>query len=192
MQILVEPPLHPYYVGNESRRLPRPWPLLREGQDPASLEARVAFHLHRMKLVGRALHQAGYHNADAADLAAARTLISQSFLEELARRLGVSAAELSRPLTPDEQREWAFYRASAADPSYVWNAARSAWTAKGLSETAAAAIMGLNRTTVAHAVVRSHVLTFKSALRLSTALSLPGGPEAFLPLPTRDDPQQSR
>jgi hypothetical protein len=93
----------------------------------------VAFHLHRLKLIGRALHQVGYHKTDAADLAAARSGLSEARVTALATRLGVESVELTRELSPDEQRQWAFYRACAADPQHVWNAARTAWTANGLT-----------------------------------------------------------
>jgi hypothetical protein len=152
----------------------------------------VAFHLHRLKLVGRTLHAAGYHNADAADIAAARNLLTQRDIDALAERLGVTRPDLTRQLTPDEQRQWAFYRASAANPREVWSAARAAWTSRGLSERDAAKVMGLKPTTIINTKYRVFALSFAAALRLTTALNVPGGPEALLPLPKRDTNEQTR
>ena len=151
----------------------------------------MAFHLHRLKLVGRALHRAGYHKTDAADLAAARSGLSDIRVTALATRLGVDIAELTRDLSPDEQRQWAFYRACAADPQHVWDAARTAWTAKGLTDKDAAAIMGLKATTVINTKFRLFALSFTAATRLTTALNILAGPEEVLPLPSHDGDQRT-
>lgn len=151
----------------------------------------MAFHLHRLKLVGRALHAAGYHKTDAADLAAARLRLSQNDVTTLAGRLGIAASELLRNLSAQDQREWAFYRVSAANPRGVWVAARAAWSAKGMTDGEAAAVMGFSANVTASAHRRPFALSFVAARRLSTALSLPGGPEALLP-PQRDTTERNR
>jgi hypothetical protein len=174
----------------KAARLPRPWPLLREGQDPDSLEARVAFHLHRLKLVGQPLHRAGFHKTDAADLSAARVPLSQGDIARLARAMGVETKDLRRALTTHEKREWAFYRSSAADAPEVWRKAREAWIQKQLTDRQAANIMRMSPSAVSP--LRAAVLAFPAALRLTTALKLPGGPEALLPWPVRDNAQRSR
>lgn len=152
----------------------------------------MAFHLHRLKLVGRPLHAAGYHNADAADIAAARSLLSRTDIDTLAQRVGIPARELTRPLTHNEQREWSFYRGSASNPKHVWNAARDAWKTGGLSEKDAAKIMGVTMNAISAASRRPFALTFPAALKLSTALTLPGGPEALLPPPKRNTDEPNR
>src|SRR5262245_15739979 len=96
-------------AATKDKCLPRPWPLLGLGQDPESIEARVAFHLHRLKLVGRPMHRCGFHTVDAADLAAGRTPLSEDRVDALAQRLGVVTIDLIRRLTECETREWAFY-----------------------------------------------------------------------------------
>lgn len=152
----------------------------------------MAFHLHRLKLVGRALQEAGYHKTDAADLAAARSNLSDVRVTALAMRLGVETTELARELSLDERRQWAFYRACAANPQHVWAAARAAWTSKGLTDREAATIMGLKATTVVNTKFRLFALSFTAATRLTTALDISAGPEALLPLPARDNPEQTR
>jgi hypothetical protein len=152
----------------------------------------VAFHLHRLKLVGRALHQAGYHKTDAADLAAARSGLSEARVTALATRLGVGTAELARELSPDEQRQWAFYRACAADPQHVWAAARTAWAERGLQDKDAAALLGFSPKRLSKALAIGRPLQFEAAARLTTALNVPGGPEALLPSPKSNDQQPSR
>jgi hypothetical protein len=104
----------------------------------------------------------------------------------LATALGVDTTELTRGLTRDEQRVWTFYRACAANPRRVWEAARTAWTAGGLDDKQAAAVMGVSSKVVASAARRPFALSFAAALRLTTALNIPGGPEALLPSPEGD------
>ena len=152
-------------VATKAPYLPRPWPLLAEGQDPASLEARVAFHLHRLKLVGAALRRAGYDRNTAADIAAARTALSAPSLSTLAVRLGSELHELTRTLTADELRQWSYYRRAASDPQYVWATACSAWRAAGLSDKEAAAVTGKDLMDIAaqyrHGLTLLHVLPFQ-------------------------------
>jgi hypothetical protein len=154
----------------------------------------VAFHLHQLKLVGRALLDAGYDKTDAADLAAAKTPLSVPTVHRLARSLNIDLSELARPLTPDELRAWAFYRASASNPDYVWSSARQAWRTAGFSDARAARVMGCDPSVVWRATSTPDrtILSFDRAARLTTALNIPQGPEIFLPLPASDDPQRSR
>jgi hypothetical protein len=153
----------------------------------------VAFHLHRLKLVRQALLDAGYDKTDAADIAAAKTPLSPSKVDRLARSLSVDISELARPLTPDELRAWHFYRASASNPEHVWSSARRAWRAAGYSDARAARVMGFATPIISRAlsVPTRHTLSFERAARLTTALNISEGPEALLPLHPRDDHQQS-
>jgi plasmid maintenance system antidote protein VapI len=144
----------------------------------------VAFHLHRLKLVGRPLWQAGYDRNTAADIAAARTALSDPSLSKLAACLGTQVHELTRPLTVGELREWSFYRRAVSNPQHVWAAACAAWRAAGLSDKQAAMVMGYAAPTVTRALAHPSrsILSFDRALRLTTALSITEGPEALLPL----------
>jgi hypothetical protein len=154
----------------------------------------VAFHLHRLKLFGRALHQAGYDRNAAADLAAARMPVAAQLVAELALRLGITHKELTRPLSGEEARQWAFYRASAANPQHVWDAARAAWRTAGLTDREAATVMGYGPSVPsrARALPTKIALSFVAAARLTTALRIPEGPEAFLPpLLERDSDERS-
>jgi hypothetical protein len=152
----------------------------------------VAFHLHRLKLVGRPLHATGYHKTDAADLAAGRVPLTAVAVAELAEALDIEPTELHRALTPSENRAWAFYRVSAADPSRVWKAARDAWIGRGLTDKDAAKVMGFTPKAIAETKLRPFALSFTAALALTTALKIPAGPEAFLPLPKRAKPERDR
>lgn len=152
----------------------------------------MAFHLHRLKLVGRALLEAGFHKTDASDLAAARVTLNPMRIQELAAALDVPEPELTRPLMPDEEREWHFYRIAAQHPDTVWRNARGAWTAHGLDQKRAAALMGYSAKRLSKALALNRPLHFHAAARLTTALKTPGGPEALLPSPKCDDQQPSR
>lgn len=155
----------------------------------------MAFHLHRLGLVGRALREVGYNMHDAADLAAGRMSLKSADTTELAERLGIAEQQLTRSPTNEEGRAWAFYRRAAANPSYVWNSARTAWRAANCSDRQAAGIMGLKKSNVSTAVSSTatrRVLTFHQAARLTTALNIIDGPESFLPLSNNSDPQHSR
>lgn len=175
------------------RSLPRPWPLLRNGQDPSDLAARVAFHLHRLNLTGKSLinAKAGISRDIAADLAAARRSLTQHAVVELAGSLGIDHAELSRDLTIDEQREWFFYRVSARHSRKVWNNAHAAWNSAGWSCRHAAEVMGLDESYLrrqTHSLTTDPAtLTFPPAARLTTALALPLGPAQLLPDVHRKD-----
>lgn len=174
--------------------LPRPWPFLADHQDPASLEARVAFHLHRLELVGRSLLMAGYDRNRAADVAAARGALAQEEVVKLAEGLGIAVQQLTRKLSLEEQRAWSFYRLAAFEAEYVWTAARRLWQSNGLSDVEAARVMGYSKSAIAKAKTQPHrfTLTFEQAARLTTALNTMEGPEALLPLPNRDTARPSR
>ena len=154
----------------------------------------MAFHLHRLGLVGRALRNAGYNVHDAADLTAGRTVLSSVGATGLAERLGIAVQQLSRELSEDERRAWSFYRRAAAAPQHVWSSARRTWHLANLSDQEAATIMGIDKTSIAQALSKPsrRVLSFEHAARLTTALNILEGPEVFLPTPKNNDPQQSR
>jgi plasmid maintenance system antidote protein VapI len=138
-------------------------------------------------LVGRALNLAGYNKNDASELTAARRQLSRTALTALSNALHVSIEQLSRPLTNDEQREWRFYRASASNPADVWQLARNAWLARALTDKKAAELIGYSPKRLSKDINTRRPMTFSTAARLSTALNIADGPEAFLPVPTNND-----
>lgn len=171
----------------KSHRKPaRPYPLLERGQDPASLDARVAFHLHRLKLTGRRLRDCGfcptYH---VAELTQARLHLGMKDVCTLAHRLGIVTNELCRPLTAQEEFEWRFYRLSASRTEHVWKKAQKVWEERGLSLTEAAVIMGIERSVVSRNTKSGNkrgyrVFPYVAAVRLAKAAGLQEGVMYFV------------
>lgn len=123
------------------------WPLLRDGQDPKELAARVAYHLHRTHNRTTALTRAGIttDRSYASDLVQGRSPLTESDVRFIADRLALPFSDLVRPLTTEENEAWAFYRTSGRNRLAVWERARAAWRKHGLSDTAAAKAIGLSR-----------------------------------------------
>lgn len=171
------------------------WPVLDAGQDPESLEARVAFHLHRLKLVGEPLRNTGFVPSRYLGLLTkARVPLTSPDVEELARRLHTAAEDISRPLTKAESDEWAFYRYSAANLAQVWEHAQALWKAAGLTNADAARILDINYRTLSRCLAHEDpfALSFDGAQKLCGAIGLPG-PTAFIDGPLdRDDENASR
>lgn len=159
--------------------------MLNEGQDPDSLEARVAYHLHRLKFVGEPLRNARFVPARyLGDLTKGRMPLTAGDLAELARGLDVGVEELSRPLTEGEKMEWAFYRSSARHANEVWRRALKAWTAAGLSNRQVAAILQMPHQKLHQCLVPSPevphaALSYPAACRLAAALDL-ADPSVFV------------
>ncbi len=168
----------------KAARLARPWPLLRDGQDPASLEARVAFHLHRTGCVGSRLTASSFLSRPALQsLAQGRFPLRTKEVGELAKSLGLSPRELLRNLSSEEAAAWAFYRTSARHRLHVWGRARACWELAGVSTRLAAAIMQMrsqNVTLAFNGRVGGRVLSRGPASALSRALDVRGGAETFL------------
>lgn len=176
-----------FLYPKKAARLPRPWPLLRDNQSPDDLEARVAYHLHRLNIRGRRLADAlgDFNTHRATALAQGRTALTDATVHQLATLFGLDNYDLTRSLTEAEQREWHFYRVSARHPVEVWSRARSAWSAAGYTNTRAAHVMHLTPNYVSNNS-RNHndkptPLTFPPARLLSTALALPHGTNTLLP-----------
>ena len=150
--------------------------MLADGQDPASLEARVAYHLRRLTIGWRAVRQTHLLPRDElADLVQGRITLNESIVHELATRLSLPAAELSRPLTEPESEAWSFYRESVRNRIYVWQRARASWERGGLSLRLAAAVMELRPYQLTHALLnpeRRLVLSYEAATRLAAALEI--------------------
>jgi len=153
------------------------WPVLDEGQDPESLEARVAFHLHRLNLVGEPLRNTAIlPDRHIALLSTARATLADRDIDELARRLCIHSTDLRRPLTDQETLEWRFYRVSARYPHEVWSRAKAAWEPH-MTHSHAARLLGLPRQTLYLCIVdppeTPHtILSYKPALRLAADLGI--------------------
>lgn len=151
------------------------WPVLDEGQDPDSLEARVAFHLHRLDLVGEPLRRCAFVPIrHVGDVTSARSPLTSRDVLELAKRLGIDDGELSRPLTEAENEEWAFYRASMRNVLGVWHRAEKLWRHAGMSSADAADILGIDRRTLYRCLSNkdAFALSFEGAQRLCIAINL--------------------
>lgn len=153
-------------------------------QDPEALEARVAYHLRRLGIRWRDVRASGLlPRDDLAELVQGRLTLSEEVVSELAGRLGVSLADLSRPLAEHEAESWAFYRTSARHRLHVWRRAQASWERAGLSLRLAAAVMGVRPYHVAHALTdpdRRLVMSYEAASRLAVALRIDDGANFFL------------
>jgi hypothetical protein len=108
---------------------------------------------------------------------------SAEILDRLSCALGLCPEELTRPLSPVEDRAWCFYRRSARDRMAVWHKAQEAWTREGLSTAEAASIMGCSRQALSQALCRptTRIFTFEAAQKLISAMGSGDEPEAWLP-----------
>lgn len=170
-------------VVHAARRVQR-WPLLADGQDTDSIEAIVAYHLHRLQLTGQALTGVRHLSRPALqDLTQGRLPLTSNTVRSLATSLRLPHRELTRPLTPEETQAWSFYRSSARSPRHVWTAAQSLWRAAALTNRQAADVMGLPHYVPANALNprrRPITLTYAPALRLTAALGIAEGPNWLL------------
>lgn len=159
------------------------WPVLADGQDPASLEARLAFHLHRLQLTGKPLLAVLSGNSKLATaLSQGRVGISESFVAELAKSLSIPADLLSRDLMTKEAAAWSFYRLSAQNRHQVWRNAAQFARLHNLSHRSLARIIGMHPSDVAKAIAGKGKLVFSllQAERLSSIQIDPIHPTAFL------------
>jgi hypothetical protein len=108
---------------------------------------------------------------------------SAEILDRLTCALGLCPEQLTRPLSPTEERAWSFYRCSARNRIAVWHKAQEAWTREGLSTADAASIMGCARQVLSRALHRptTRVFTFDAAQKLISAMGIEDEPEAWLP-----------
>jgi len=164
--------------------LPYKWPLLADGQDPNALEARLAFHLHRLSLTGEPLREALQGKAYLATaLSQGRVAIENSFIEGLAVALNIAADELLRPLPQEETNEWSFYRQSAANREAVWEKAMELARLNNMSLRTTAKTIGMDVADLvnARAGKRPKVLEWHQAERLTNKVSPPQNPFSLLP-----------
>jgi len=170
--------------------LPYKWPLLADGQDPTALEARLAFHLHRLNLTGEPLRQALNGKAKLATaLTQGRASVSHGFISELASALNLASDELTRPLIEDETRAWSFYRSSAANKAAVWSNALEIAKGNNLTLRALARAIGMKHTHLVHAAAGApqKVFTFQHAELLAALTDPPVAPESILPAQNAQD-----
>ena len=138
----------------------------------------MAFHLHRLNLIGDRLLPTGFlPKSHLRHLTAARLPLAERDVTDLAARLHINVEELRRPLTQPESEEWAFYRSSTVNPRKIWARAHSLWRAAGLSNAEAARILDINKGTLLHCLVgeddeRLVALSHPAASRLASAIGL--------------------
>lgn len=155
-----------------------------DGQDPTSLEARLAFHLHRLNLTGAPLREAlqskGYL---ATALSQGRIAIEMGFLSEMATALNIAADEITRPLLEDETSEWSFYRRSAQNRQAVWENVMAIAQRHDLSIRDTAEAIGMDFADLANAVSgkRPRILQRGQAQILAALESPPQHPDTLLP-----------
>lgn len=173
--------------------LPYKWPLLADGQNETSLEARVAFHLHRLRLSGAPLRTALKSKMMLSTaISQARLTLNDVFILQLAVSLRVAPQELTRQLSQDETNEWAFYRASALNDA-TWKIMRDTWQQRGLSHKTAAAIISLSPSHLSEIISgkRTRVLSRTDA-RLLLAATHPGvTPEDWLQMAMKHSPESA-
>lgn len=174
-------------IGFHERKpngLPYKWPLLADGQDPDALEARLAYHLHRLRLTGAPLRGALRGKASLATaLSQARASVDHNFIADLAATLNIAADELSRAPTDDEGREWSFYRISAQNRQVVWDNAMEVARRHGMSLRETAAIIGMSVADLSNAISgkRQHILEHHQAQTITALDNPPSDPARFLP-----------
>lgn len=139
-------------------------PVLPSGVAIDALEARIAFHLHRLGLTGTALSTVTESRSDAADIAAARVRLSSQEAERLALRLGVPSSELTRPLRPEETDAWTFYMRSAAKGPEMWLRAVGLAEAHGLSRRGLGQIIRVDRRNLARALAGTSRIVFTDVM----------------------------
>ena len=150
----------------------------------------MAYHLHRLHLIGEPLRKALNGKADISTaLTHARMNMSRSAIIELATCLGIAADDLTRSLTDDEARQWSFFRSSAKHHAHVWSKALEHWKAAGLTQRDVANITGIPQPNISNALrMKSHdTLDWKQANALLDAAGAKTAPESLLPLPDSPD-----
>ncbi len=110
---------------------------------------------------------------------------------ELANALQLDPNDLTRNLSDDEKAEWRFYRASARQVTAVWKRVAEASTAHNYSQRKISTLLDMPQSVV-NRVMRgerkSPVLNWHDAAKLSEALNLSEGPDAFIqPDSTREN-----
>lgn len=168
--------------------LPYKWPLLADGQDPDALEARLAYHLHRLNLTGEPLREALKGKAYLATaVSQGRATIGHDFITTLAADLNIASDELTRSLGDEEAHQWSFYRHSAQHRAAVWENANAFMRANNISIREAATATGLDFSDLAKAISgkRPRVLELHQALRLTSFTNPPTDPHSLLPPPSR-------
>ena len=150
----------------------------------------MAYHLHRLNLTGEPLREALKGKAYLATaLSQGRATIDHEFIDELSTAFNIAADELSRSPTPEEDREWSFYRSSAANRDVVWENALEFARSNNLSLRATAQRMGIDYADFRKATTgsRPRVLEFEHAKRLTESTSPPADPNSLLPFPPAEE-----
>lgn len=165
-------------------RLPYKWPLLADGQDPNALEARLAYHLHRLNLTGAPLREALKGKAYLATaLSQGRATIDHGFIAELATALNISSDELLRDLQDEETRDWSFYRTSANNREAVWENAMAITRRHNMSLRETATAIGMSHADLVNALSgkRPRILEHNQAQIITALDTPPSHPNSLLP-----------
>lgn len=164
--------------------------MLADGQDPNALEARLAYHLHRLRLSGAPLRQAlGKGAKTTTALSQGRVSVSLSYVTELALALNIATDELTRELTHEEADNWRFYRTSAQNQQAVWDKAVSFARRNNRSLRDMASIIAMNQPDMQFAVSgkRPRIFELEHARRLTSITTPPADPYSLLPDATDAD-----
>lgn len=119
----------------------------------------------------------------AKDIIQGRAALHSTDVEQLARLLHLDAEELTRPLTAQESRAWAFYRTSARYPQELWTRVKGLLQQHGISQAQAAKIMEMRPGHLSAAFTRNperRILSYEAAARLTDHLGIEVGPALLL------------
>lgn len=151
------------------------------------MPARVAFHLHRLRLTGTALVERADGSLSmkaATAIANARMPIEDGDVVGMCARFGLLPDDLMRHLTSNEAYAWAYYRISDKHRDAVWHNAQRAWQNANVPVSKVAAVMRMPRSLVYRQINRNRdattTLTWPSASRLA-ALVCCSDRHPFLP-----------
>lgn len=170
-------------------------PLLQDGQDPDSLAALVAYHLHQCDVSQKEIEAAGITQFMARQLRQGSIQLSLGDVRQLAEALQRDPDDLLRTLSDVEKDEWRFYRASARQVTDVWRRVAEASTAHGLSQQRLSNLLGISQSLISRAIRgerKSPVLNWHDATIIAKTLGIDEGPDAFIPPPISRDKDPER
>ncbi|WP_409562209.1 hypothetical protein [Hyphomicrobium sp. MC8b] len=153
----------------------------------------MAYHLHRLGISTTALTAAaGLHRVEALHIRNGRSELSVKDLGFLADALRVPLEALTRLLDDGERLDWDFYRVSGRHPAAVWANVRKQVRAAGMSNAAAAQLLGFKRPNIVRAFSGRprHILYRPPGQTLAEAIGV-GDAEVFLDGIAMADPHRS-
>jgi len=129
------------------------------------------------------------------DIVQGRIPLDSAAVGRLTQHLQLNAGELDRPLTPDEDRAWAFYRLSARFPQELWARVKDLTQRHNISQAEAAKIMRIGPGHLSAAFNQNpegRILSYEAAAKLTSHLGIKEGPAVLLEglPPTSDNPDR--